>query len=50
MGSAEKKLVGAAAGASTAMVAPIALAAAGAAMNKTASAVQNAPEHADGDN
>ncbi|MEU2004511.1 hypothetical protein ACH47B_26270 [Rhodococcus sp. NPDC019627] len=50
MGSAETKLVGAAAGASTAMVAPIALAAAGAALNKTASAVQNAPEHADGEN
>ncbi|MFC9553656.1 hypothetical protein ACFTWF_22645 [Rhodococcus sp. NPDC056960] len=50
MGSAEKKLVGAAAGVGTGMVAPIALAAAGAAMNKTASAAQNAPEHADGDN
>jgi hypothetical protein len=50
MGSAEKNLVGAAAGVGTGMVAPIALAAAGAAMNKTASAAQNAPEHADGDN
>ncbi|OZE92874.1 hypothetical protein CH299_28595 [Rhodococcus sp. 14-2686-1-2] len=47
--AAAGKTAGAAAGAAT-VVAPIALSAAGAAMNKAGSAAQSAPEHADSDN